>query len=137
MFKKRGCLKRAASLFYSIKCIGMKVFILLFRMNLSDSELQPTKQQMEMYMQQWNCWTNEISENGQLSGGNHLSKQGRVLKSKNQILATPYIADNNSVAGYIIVLAENLDEATKIAQKCPILQGENTSVEIREIDNKR
>ncbi|MBL7777896.1 MAG: hypothetical protein JNK66_06280 [Chitinophagales bacterium] len=36
------------------------------------------------------------------------------------------------IAGYIIILAKNLDEATKIAKKCPILNGQNTSVEIRE-----
>jgi len=30
-------------------------------------------------------------------------------------------------------LAESLDEATGIAEKCPILNGQNTSVEIREV----
>jgi len=58
--------------------------------------------------------------------------KGRVLKPNNEVVETPHIADNNSIAGYIIVLAKNLDEATKIAKKCPILNGQNTSVEIRE-----
>lgn len=62
----------------------------------------------------------------------HFSKQGRVLKSNNEIINTPHISENNSVAGYIIVLANNLNEATKIAKRCPILKGQNTSVEIRE-----
>lgn len=48
------------------------------------------------------------------------------------VVETPHIANNNSIAGYIIVLTENLDEASKIAKKCPILNGQNTSVEIRE-----
>lgn len=114
----------------------MKEFVLIFRMNISDPELQPTKEQMEMYMQQWTHWTNAISENGQLAGGNHLSSRGRVLKPKNQMIDSPYIAENNSVAGYMIVLADNIEDATKIALKCPILNGESTSVEIREIDNQ-
>ncbi len=111
----------------------MKQFVLLFRMDITNREAQPTKMQMEVYMKQWMEWINQISKNKQLaSGGNHFSQQGRVLMGDNQMLESPHISDNNSVAGYIIVLAENLDEATKIAKKCPILNGQNTSVEIRE-----
>jgi hypothetical protein len=112
----------------------MKEFALLFRMNITTEEAQPSKEQMDIYMQTWMQWINDMADKGQLAdGGNHFSKQGRVLRPKNEVVETPYIADNNSVAGYLIVLANNLDEATIIAQKCPILSGENTSVEIREL----
>ena len=111
----------------------MKEFVLLFRMDIANEEAQPTKKQMEIYMQQWISCINEIADNDQLAnGGNHLSRQGRVLKPNNEVVETPHIADNNSIAGYIIILAKNLDEATKIAKRCPILNGQNTSVEIRE-----
>jgi hypothetical protein len=111
----------------------MKEFVLLFRMDITNKETQPTKKQMEIYMQQWMEWINEIANNDQIAdGGNHFSRQGRVLKPNNKVIDTPYVADNNSVAGYIIILADNIDEATIIARKCPILNGQNTSVEIRE-----
>lgn len=111
----------------------MKEFVLLFRMDITNKEAQPTKKQMEIYMQQWMSWIKEIAGKDQLAdGGNHFSKKGRVLKPNNEVIEAPYISENNSVAGYIIVLAKNLDEATKIAKKCPILNGQNTSVEIRE-----
>lgn len=111
----------------------MKEFVLLFRMDIINVEAQPTPKQMENYMQLWMNWINEIADNDQLAdGGNHFSRQGRVLKPNNEVVEAPYIADNNSIAGYIIVLAKNLEEATKIAMKCPILCGQNTSVEIRE-----
>jgi len=111
----------------------MKEFVLLFRMDVTNEEAQPTRKQMEVYMQQWMDWINEIDDNEQLAdGGNHFSRQGRVLKPNNEVIETPHIADNNSVAGYIIILADNIDEATQIARKCPILNGQNTSVEIRE-----
>ncbi len=45
-------------------------------------------------------------------GGNHFSQQGRVLKPNNEIVETPNISENNSIAGYIIVLADNLEDAT-------------------------
>ena len=111
----------------------MREFVLLFRMDITSKEAQPTKKQMEIYMQQWMAWINEIADVDQLAdGGNHFSQQGRVLKPNNEIIDTPHIAENNSIAGYIIIYAKNLDEATKIAKKCPILSGQNTSVEIRE-----
>jgi hypothetical protein len=111
----------------------MKEFVLLFRMDITTKEAQPTKKQMENYMQKWMSWINEIADKERLAdGGNHFSEQGRVLKSNNEMIEAPHIADNNSIAGYILVLAKNIEEATKIAKKCPILKGKNTSVEIRE-----
>lgn len=112
----------------------MKEFVLMFRMDILNKEVQPSKEQMAMYMQQWTQWIKDIANKDLLTdGGNHFSKQGRVLMPNNKTIETPYIANNNSVAGYIIVLAKNLTEATEIAMKCPILNGENTSVEIREV----
>ena len=102
-------------------------------MNITSKEAQPTQEQMKTYMEQWMRWMGDIENKGRLAeGGNHLSRQGRVLRPNNEVIDTPHIADNNSVAGYILVLAENMDEATKIAKECPILTGQNTSVEIRE-----
>ena len=111
----------------------MKEYVLIFRMDITNEDAQPSKEQMKIYMQQCMEWINEIADNKQLAdGGNHFSREGRVLKPNGEIVETPYIADNNSIAGYILVLAENLDQATMIAKKCPILNGQNTSVEIRE-----
>lgn len=111
----------------------MKEFVLIFRMDITNKERQPTQQQMEIYMQEWMSWLDDLADKDKLAdGGNHFSKQGRVLKANNEVLETPHIADNNSIAGYLIVLAKDLEEATQLARKCPILKGENTSVEIRE-----
>lgn len=102
-------------------------------MDITTEESQPTPAQMETYMQQWMTWINEIAGNDQLAdGGNHLSKQGRVIKSNKKVIETPHISDNNSVAGYIVILAKDFNQATNIAIKCPILNGQNTSIEIRE-----
>lgn len=102
-------------------------------MDITSKESKPSKGQMKTYMREWANWMDEISKDGRLAdGGNHFSIEGRVLKPNNEIVETPHVADNNSVAGYILVLAKNMEEATKIAKKCPILNGEDTSVEIRE-----
>lgn len=93
----------------------MKEFVLLFRMNITNEEAQPTKKQMEAYMQQWTSWINKIGDNDQLAdGGNHFSRQGRVLKPNNKVIETPHIVDNNSIAGYLIVLAKILTKRQKL-----------------------
>lgn len=113
--------------------INMKEFVLLFRMDITSEQAQPTKEQMKIYMEQWTEWINSIVSKVQLAeGGHHFSREGRVLKPNNEVIESPHVAGGNSVAGYIVVTAKDFDEATKIAKKCPILKGNNTSVEIRE-----
>ncbi len=52
----------------------MKEFVLLFRMNITTKEAQPTNEQMKIYMQKWIEWINYIADKGQLAdGGNHFS----------------------------------------------------------------
>ncbi len=113
--------------------MAMKTYALFFRMDILTKSAQPTPQQMKSYMLQWGEWINGISEKGQLlSGGNHFKYSGKVLRPKNVITDTPYVANKESVAGYILILAKDMKGAVSIAKKCPILNGEGTSVEVRE-----
>lgn len=111
----------------------MKKFALLFRMDITTESAQPTQEQMERYMEEWTSWVNGIAEKGQLSDGNHFSKQGRLLKPAGITEPRAYVADDVSVAGYLIITAGNMNAAETIASGCPILHGKNTSVEIREL----
>lgn len=86
-------------------------------------ELQPSLEQMELYMEQWMEWINDVSSRGLLAnGGNHLLKTGKVLRSKNVMTDGPYSCGKESVAGYIIIPAKSLYDAVRIAKKCPILK---------------
>lgn len=112
----------------------MNEFVLIFRMDITTNEVQPTPEQMEIYLKQWKEWINEIAEQNKLAdGGNHLSTEGRVLKPNNIIMDGPYTEKMESIAGYIIIKATNFDEAVNIAKGCPILHGEGTSVEVRKV----
>lgn len=110
----------------------MKKFALIFRMEILGSS-SPSGQQMEVYMESWNEWIASIEASSQLLTGNHFSRQGVVIKPGNQIQNLPYHVGGESVAGYIIVTAGGLSDAVAIAAGCPILNGSNTSVEIREL----
>jgi hypothetical protein len=107
-------------------------FVLIFRMDITTKEAQPTLEQMEIYIKQWGEWINDIAAQNKLAdGGNHLSTEGRVIKTNNVITDGPYTEKKESIAGYIIIKATSFDEAVNIAKGCPILQGEGTSVEVR------
>lgn len=108
-------------------------FMLMFRMDITSKEAQPSPAQLEIYMKQWEKWIKDIDGQNNLVEGNHLSAEGKVLKSNNVTVDGPYAEKNESIAGYIIIKAANLDEAVNIAKSCPILQGEGTSVEVRQI----
>lgn len=111
----------------------MKEYVLLFRMDILTKEAQPTKEQMEVYMQQWMQWISDIEKKGQLAhGGNHLNYSGKVIRANNVVTDEPYVSNKESVAGYIMIHAKDMDNALLIAKKCPILNGEGTSVEVRE-----
>ena len=102
-------------------------------MDITTKEMQPSAEKMEEYMAQWMMWLNAISAKGQLAkGGNHFSPDGYVLRSGNIRETGPYTVNNESVAGYIIVLAKDINDAVSLAESCPILNGQNTSVEVRE-----
>lgn len=113
----------------------MKEFVLIFRMDIVTKEASPSPEQMELYMNQWMEWINNIAARGRLAaGGNHLSESGAVLRPNNVLVQGPYESNKESVAGYILILAESLDDAVLIAGQCPILKGEGTSVEVREAE---
>ena len=111
----------------------MKHFMLIFRMDLENPAAQPTQQQLDRYMVDWRQWIASIDEAGLLAaGGNHLSKDGRVLR-KGSVQQSLYSANHESIAGYILIRSESQAGAVEIASRCPILNGEGTSVEVREV----
>jgi hypothetical protein len=78
----------------------MKEYLLIFRMDITSAEMQPTAEQMKGYMQQWMAWISEIDGSDRLAeGGNHLSKQGRVLRSGKRITEGPFVENHQSIAG--------------------------------------
>lgn len=110
----------------------MKEFVLFFRMDILTKDVQPSAEQMKVYMEKWMGWINDISAKGQLAdGGNHFLPTGKLLRPQSKITEGPYVENNESIAGYIIILAKDFDNAVIVAKECPILQGEGTSVEIR------
>lgn len=110
----------------------MKEYVLIFRLNIKDKTRQPGPEEMKTYMKAWTEWIHEISDHDQLAdGGNHFSYTVAKVIRGSKVSDGPYLQQDEGIAGYIVILAKDIDSATAIALKCPILNGEGV-VEVRE-----
>jgi hypothetical protein len=110
----------------------MEDFVFLFRQpNTDDSNLSQTE--MQAIFNKWNNWFGGIAAQGKISNmGIRLVSPGKVLKAGGVITEGPFVEIRERLNGFIVVKANNLDEAITLAHGCPILEI-NGSVEIRPI----
>lgn len=109
----------------------MKDFLFVFRANTEMPT--PSPEQMQASMKLWIDWISGIAaQNKLVDRGNRLEPAGKVVRPGNVITDGPYTEIKETLAGYSIVKANSLEEATELAKGCPGLSfGGN--VEIREI----
>jgi len=115
----------------------MEEFLLLMRLNIISKEVQPSPEQLEIYMKQYHDWVGGIAAQNKFVGGTALSTEGKVLKANNVITDGPFAEIKESIAGFITIKAKDFDDAVNIAKACPILMGEGNSVEVRKLGNNK
>jgi len=110
----------------------MEEFILIFRHE--DGHKVASPEQIQIWMEQTRNWMGTIAAQNKLMGGNGLPfDDSRVVWHKNVVTNGPFGEIKETIGGYIIVKANNVDEAVEFAKGCPVLQGEGNSVEVRKI----
>lgn len=110
----------------------MKDFMLLFRQpNYDYSHTSPDE--FKSLAKKWQDWVGGIAAQGKLaSNGPRLSQEGKVLKAGGIVTDGPFVEIRERLGSFIIVKADDLEEATTLAHGCPALDA-NGSVEIRPI----
>jgi hypothetical protein len=85
-------------------------------------------------MARWMAWMKEMAERGQLKDrGLPLQPPGKVVRGRKKRLTDgPFAETKEVIGGFSIVEAKDIDEAARIAEGCPILEGEG-SVEVRPV----
>jgi hypothetical protein len=110
----------------------MEEYLIIMRLDLIAKDAQPSPEQMQIYMKMYHDWVGGIAAQNKFVGGKGLSTEGKVIKAGNVVTDGPYAEVKESIAGYIIVRAEDFNDALEMARACPILQGDN-SVEVRKV----
>ncbi|HBG40804.1 MAG TPA: transcription initiation protein [Porphyromonadaceae bacterium] len=107
----------------------MKDFIFLFRLN-KESELKPSAGQVKERMN----WLGNLAKQNKLADkGNTLSPAGaKTIQADKTVADAPHSEGKEIVTGYVIVKAENVEEAVEIAKANPIFEV-GGSIEVREI----
>jgi hypothetical protein len=111
----------------------MDEFIVLMRLDLITKAAQPSPEQMKVYMESYHQWVDGIVAQGKFVGGTGLSSEGKVIKPGKIVTDGPFAEIKESIAGFVIIKANDLDEAAQLAAACPILNGKGNSVEVRKI----
>ncbi|MBO2012960.1 YciI family protein [Hymenobacter negativus] len=111
----------------------MDEYLILMRLDLITKGAQPSPEQLQQYMQQYQDWVATLTAQGRFVSGTGLSTEGRVLKAGNVVLDGPFAETKEALAGFITIRARDFDEAMGWAQACPILRAEGNSVEVRRI----
>lgn len=111
----------------------MKEFMLIFRHE--DGSKVASPEQIQQWMQQTMDWLGGIAAQDKLvSHGNGLSfNDSRVVKHNKLVTNGPFGDIKETIGGYVIVRAENADDAAELAKGSPILQGEGNTIEVRRI----
>ena len=109
----------------------MKEFMMIFR---SEERVErATPQEMQAQVKIWQDWIGSIAAQGKFVATNALGMEGKVIRPDNVITDGPYAEVKEMVGGYIIVKAENLDEAVKLSEECPTLTLHGGTVEVRDV----
>jgi hypothetical protein len=110
----------------------MKEYLYLFRGG-DAQRLEASSEEMQSHMGLWQGWMGELSETGNLLGGQSLENGGKVVRKTGAVITDgPYAEGNEVVGGYLIVKAKPIDEATDLSKGCPIFE-HGGCVEIREL----
>jgi len=110
----------------------MKNFIVLFRE--PDGRIEKhSEEDIARHQANWKAWFSKWSATGNLAGGSGLTMNGKQVKGKDQqIVNGIHYSGTEIVGGFLLLKAENLDEAVSIAASCPIYEFDGYA-EVREM----
>jgi hypothetical protein len=87
----------------------------------------------QAHLGKWFAWVEKLRKEGRYVSGEALHPGGKTIRgSKKVVTDGPYTEGKEVVAGYFVVNAKDLNEATEMAKTCPDYEL-NGSVEVREV----
>ncbi len=96
----------------------MQEFLLLIHGSGYQDESPET---MKVHMERYFNWMNELLSQDKFISGSRLDNSGNFLVNKETVISDgPFLEPKEIIGGYILIRANNLEEATKHAQSCPL-----------------
>jgi hypothetical protein len=94
--------------------------------------LSPEK--LRQHIEHGTAYINNLVKMGKIKSGQPLDAGSRVVtKTDGQLKDAPFNETKEVIAGYFLVVAENMEEAVAIAKANPIFDDINSSIEVHPI----
>jgi hypothetical protein len=111
----------------------MQRFLLIVREDLSKLQKMTDQERYSRSVEELLAWIKSLTDAGQHLQGEPLAIKGRLVRKDQVIVDGPFIDAKEGIAGFQIILAENLDQAAEIALSCPLVRNEIAIIEVRPI----
>lgn len=107
-------------------------YLLLFRGPHWDKGLSP--EELQVVMDKVMAWFGGLQEQGKVKGGQPLGAEGKFISGKNgrTIADGPFAESKEAVGGYLLLQANDLNEAVAIAKSNPTLEY-GITIEVRPV----
>ncbi len=110
----------------------MKDFMMLFHSE-PNPNMEPTPEEIQEEVKAWQDWIGGIGAQGKLKNpGEALGFEGKTLHADGSVTDGPYAEVKEIIGGFIIVSAENIEEAAELGKGCPALTS-GGKVEVRDV----
>jgi len=81
------------------------------------------EQEVIAHREKWNNWFAKYAKAGNLVGGNALSLYGKMIRGYDaEVIDDIHKVGTEIVGGYLLIQAENLDDAVEIARELPVYE---------------
>ncbi|MEM8899406.1 MAG: YciI family protein [Bacteroidota bacterium] len=96
----------------------MKQYLMLLK---GKGELDYSPEELQKRLEEYRAWTQKMGE--VILQDNRLEREGRLIKETEQVLTDgPFLESKEIIAGFILIQANDLDHATRIAESSPLLK---------------
>jgi len=106
----------------------MENFLFIVREDLQRLKEEGTQQQR---IQEMTKWCEGLAASGNYKGGDPLKTNGSYITKDNVVSDGPFIEAKECISGFILLHAENMEQAIAIAQTCPYVLDGSMALEIR------
>jgi hypothetical protein len=115
-FRALGCLY-----FITFKIKRMQKFMFIIKEDLAELKRDGEAERFRR-MRIMTAWTETLQESVNFLGGEPLEITRRLVTRDHILSDGPFIEAKEGISGYIMINAENIEQAAAIAQTCPLVQ---------------
>lgn len=103
----------------------------LFLIRGADWDKGLSPEELQQVMNRTMRWFENLHQQGRVKGGQPLGAEGKTVSGRKATISDgPFVESKETIGGYLIVQAESLEEATRLASSFPNL-AYGSSIEVR------